>query len=91
MEALAMGLVNRISEPGKALEVAMDLARTLLEFPQYCMRSDRQSLYEQWDLEFAAAMANEINLGISVLQSGETVAGAKHFVGGAGRHGIFGR
>src|SRR6516162_3556093 len=45
-EALGMGLVNRLVEPGKALEAAEELARQLAAFPQRCMRSDRSSAYE---------------------------------------------
>ncbi len=91
MEALAMGLVNRVCEPGSALKTALELAETLCGFPQYSMRSDRQSVYEQFDLEFPAALANETDLGIAVLNSGETQAGASRFASGAGRHGLFGR
>src|ERR1700739_85482 len=37
-EALQMGLVNRLVEPGKALEIALGLARALAEFPQNGLR-----------------------------------------------------
>jgi enoyl-CoA hydratase len=53
------------------------------------MRSDRQSSYEQWDLSFAEAMANETRLGLDVIGSGETREGATRFADGAGRHGRF--
>src|SRR5689334_10394844 len=45
-EALQMGLVNRVVEKGKALEAAVELAKSLAEFPQQGMRSDRLSAYE---------------------------------------------
>lgn len=32
-EALQMGLVNRLVEPGKALETALEMADTLAGFP----------------------------------------------------------
>ncbi len=86
-EALAMGLVNRLAEPGKALECAVELARDLAQFPQACLRSDRLSAIEQWDLPFAEAVRNEYRRGMAVIQSGETDAGAKRFASGAGRHG----
>ena len=53
------------------------------------MRSDRRSSYEQWDLPMPQAMANETALGMQVIASGETRAGATRFAGGAGRHGRF--
>jgi enoyl-CoA hydratase len=38
----------------------------------------------------AAALANEVRLGIEVLGSGESREGAGRFAGGQGRHGRFG-
>ena len=90
-EALRMGLANRLVEPGKALQGALGLARSLTRLPQGCMRSDRLSAYEQWSLPLADAIRNEFRRGISVIESGETVAGARRFAGGEGRHGTFDR
>lgn len=86
-EALAMGLVDRLAGPGRALEEAVALGRTLAAFPQRCLRSDRRSAIEQWDLPFADAMANEVRHGLVPLRSGETLAGAARFAAGEGRGG----
>ncbi|MGI8794302.1 MAG: crotonase/enoyl-CoA hydratase family protein [Acidimicrobiales bacterium] len=86
-EARMMGLANRLCEPGEALREAVALANDLAELPQRCLRSDRESAYEQWDLDFAAAMRRETELGLDVIRSGETQSGAARFAGGAGRHG----
>ena len=88
-EAGRMGLANRVVEPGKALEVAVVLGKELAKFPQRCMRSDRLSSYQQWGLDLEQALANELRLGLEVVRSGETRAGAQRFAGGAGRHGSF--
>ncbi len=56
-------------------------------FPRTCMRSDRLSCYEQWGLSTAEATRNEYRRGMAVLGSGETVAGARRFAAGTGRHG----
>jgi enoyl-CoA hydratase len=88
-EALQIGLANRLVADGRALEEAQSLALRIGQFPQLCMRNDRSSACEQWDLQFDAAMANEFQRGMSVVQSGETVAGASRFADGAGRHGAF--
>lgn len=88
-EALAMGLVNRIVEKGEALGAALALAEEIAAFPQQCVRSDRLSSYEQWSLALPTALRNEFYRGKQVVDSGETVAGALKFVGGAGRHGRF--
>ena len=86
-EAFRMGLANRVVEHGQALEAALRLAGELAALPQTCMRSDRLSSYEQWSLEEADAIRNEFQRGLSVIQSGETRAGAERFASGAGRHG----
>lgn len=86
-EALAMGLVNRVVDPGEALAAAVGLARTLAGFPQRCLRSDRRSAIEQWGLDEPAALAREYQHGIATIRSGETQAGAARFAAGEGRHG----
>ncbi len=89
-EALRIGLANRIAPKGKAREVAEGLARELAAFPQTCLRGDRASAYEQWDLELDAALRNELAHGRKALAA-EARAGASRFVKGAGRHGSFGK
>jgi enoyl-CoA hydratase len=88
-EAHAMGLANRLSQPGAALETALTLAEALARFPQTCLRADRRSAIEQWSLDEAHALRNETRLGLAVIRSGETRAGAGRFAAGAGRHGDF--
>jgi enoyl-CoA hydratase len=88
-EAQTMGLANRLTPPGGALDAALDLSRQLTAFPQACLRSDRRSAYEQWDLSMADAIRNEVHRGLDVVASGETVAGAQRFAQGEGRHGDF--
>jgi len=86
-EALRIGLANRLVEPGEALAGALDLARHIASFPQICMRNDRRSAYEQWGMSLPDALLHETRLGLDVIRSGETLAGATRFAGGAGRHG----
>jgi enoyl-CoA hydratase len=87
-EALRMGLANRLTDPGLALDGASDLAQTIAAYPQKCMRSDRLSVYEQWDLDWAGATRNEFRLGMQVIESGESKQGASRFAEGKGRHGV---
>ncbi len=87
-EALRMGLANRLVEPGGAQKAAVQLATELARLPQTCLRSDRLSAYEQWSLPTAGALVNEFRRGMQVIESGETVAGAKRFSGGEGRGGV---
>lgn len=88
-EALEMGLANRVVADGTALEAAVVLARQIAAFPQGCLRNDRRSALDQWSLDWDAATALEIGLGVETLKSGEGAAGAARFSGGQGRGGSF--
>jgi len=88
-EALAFGLANRVVPVGHALEGALAVARQIAAFPQTCMRNDRASVMAQAGRPFADAMAHEFELGERSLGSGESVAGARRFTEGIGRHGAF--
>jgi enoyl-CoA hydratase len=81
-EALRMGLANRLCEPGETLEVAKKLAHLIAHHPQLCMRSDRRSMYEQWDLDLDQAMRRETEMGIDVVGSGETLTGVGRWSSG---------
>ncbi len=87
-EALSIGLVNRVVPQGRAREEAEKLAREIAAFPQVCMREDRMSAYEQFDLSLTDAIANEFNHGLRSLQAGSQ-EGAARFARGEGRHGRF--
>lgn len=87
VEAEQLGLVNRVVPPGTALAAAIELAQELAALPQICLRNDRRSAIEQWDLAEDDAMRNEAALGRATIDSGETQAGAARFASGAGRHG----
>ena len=84
-EALSMGLANRIVPEGTARAAAEALARDIARFPERCMKNDRLSAYEQGDLAFDDAMANELRRGVDSLV--DAAAGATAFADGAGRHG----
>jgi enoyl-CoA hydratase len=87
-EAQRMGLANRLCEPGQALATALELAEQLTTVPQSCMRSDRLSSYDQWDLGLVDALARELDHGLVPLREGVSRDGAARFAGGAGRHGV---
>ncbi len=87
VEAERIGLANRVTAPGEALATALALAHELAALPQRCLRSDRLSALEQWDLSEDDAQRNELAHGLATIGSGETLSGATRFAGGAGRHG----
>ena len=86
-EALRIGLVERVVEPGSALAAARELAREIASFPQGALRGDRRSVLRQWSLGWREALLSEYREGMAAMQSGEALAGARRFAGGEGRHG----
>ena len=86
-EALEIGLVDRVVEPGMALKEARALARQLAGFPQGALRADRRSANAQWSLGFEDAMRAEFRGGVEIIASGQAQEGARRFTEGAGRHG----
>jgi enoyl-CoA hydratase len=86
-EALRIGLIERLVEPGQALAEATAVARELAAFPQGAMRGDRSSVLHQWSLSLDDAMRAEYRAGLEVIVSGEAQEGARRFAEGKGRHG----
>src|SRR5262249_31116060 len=86
-EALAMGLANRITEPGAALDGAVTLAHELARLPELCLRSDRRPSSAPRGLTLDGALADRRERGAATIASGETLEGASRFASGAGRHG----
>jgi len=87
-EAYEFGLANRKVGAGQALFEALELAREIAKFPQLCMRADRMSAHQQWNLNFPDALINEAEGGLKPLAE-ETQAGAARFAAGKGRSGDF--
>lgn len=85
-----MGLVNRVVPKGNARESAIKLAHQIAAFPQTCLRGDRMSAIEQFDLPFDQAITNEFKHGLRSLEK-EAESGAVRFTREAGRHGHFGQ
>ena len=85
-EALAIGLATRVVPTGTARQAAEELARTLAQFPQECLRHDRASVYDGVGLDLRHALAVEYEHGRVALAT-EAVAGASRFNAGEGRGG----
>lgn len=86
-EALQIGLANRVVPKGTALVAARALGHELVRLPQTCLRNDRLSAYEGFDLPLEEALGNEFRRGLESLR--EADEGVGRFVGGEGRHGAF--
>jgi enoyl-CoA hydratase len=86
-EAMRMGLANRLTEPGAALDEAVALAHALAALPQTCLRNDRRSAYEQAGMSLEDALAHEFALGTSTLADPALRDNLRRFASGEGRHG----
>jgi len=84
-EALQIGLVNRLAEPGEALDGAVEIAWQLALPPQRCLRNDRLAVYAGAGLSIDQAMAQEFSIGLDSLE--DAIEGTKPFLEGEGRHG----
>lgn len=89
-EAKSMGLADRLTPAGEALEGAVTLAEQLAGFPQLAMLSDRESTITQWNYPTEEAIDREIEGAKPAFQQ-QFQSGASRFVGGVGRHGAFER
>ncbi len=87
-EALQMGLANRVVPNGSARAAAESLAAEIARFPQACMKVDRASSYRQWDMSLDAALHDEAEGGLPIIDQ-EAIEGAARFKSGLGRGGDF--
>lgn len=85
-EAVRMGIVNRLVEPGEAFAEAMALAKAIASRPQSALRSDRLSVYEQWSLDQDTALLNEFRHGMAAVETGEMRGGLDRFEAGRETH-----
>jgi enoyl-CoA hydratase len=84
-EALAIGLVGEVVEPGQHLERALEMAAALARFPQPTMLADRRAAIEGLGLPLADGLALEAQAGPATYA--EAAAGAQRFASGEGRGG----
>ncbi|XP_071451946.1 probable enoyl-CoA hydratase [Hetaerina americana] len=89
-EAHEWGLANRIVAVGTALGQALNLARSIVKFPQQCLLADRASAYEA-ALSPSTSFLQETAAAISNLElMKECVEGSTRFSEeGMGKHGKF--
>ena len=70
---------------GRRANGAEELAAELAALPQLCLRADRLSALGQWGMSESDAM--DVEFGSLSRVAAESLAGAKRFADGAGRHG----
>ena len=87
-ECHRIGFCERLAPPGKAREVAEQLAAEIARFPQDAVRTDLLSVYRQHGLRVRPALESEWDCSVAVI-AGEGTTGANRFKAGKGRHGDF--
>ena len=87
-EAIDIGLADRLSPAGSALDTALELADLIAAFPQSTVRSDRLAVLEGLGRPPAEGLAIERRHGLGVLDT--AAKGAARFEEGSGRSGTFG-
>ena len=85
-EALRIGLADRLTPEGKALEMARSLAKEISYFPPLAMRADRFAAWAAHDGDEAAMLIQE-DIGAQAAKKAEAAMGAIRFKRGAGRDG----
>lgn len=85
VEALQIGLANRVVPTGQSRAAAEELAAELAALPQQCLRADRLSALQQWGESEKEAM--DVEFASMSRVKNESLSGAQRFAGGAGRHG----
>jgi len=84
-EALAIGLLTEVVEPGRHVERALELAEGLASVPQATLLADRRALLEGSGLPLAEGLALEARSGPEVYAAAQE--GAARCAAGAGRGG----
>ncbi len=79
-EALQLGLTNRISAPGKALEEALSLASSIAENGPSAIRHALTVIRKTNDLTTQEALELETEEAVSLIVSGESVHGISAFL-----------
>jgi len=82
VEALQMGLVNQLSEPGQCLGGALELARTIAANGPRAVGASLAVLRQAGDLPAAEALALESTQAVDLILSKECVAGITAFLSG---------
>ncbi len=84
-EAERWGLVNRIADPGEALDRAIAVAERIASYPQQTIRTDLKAIYEGMGVPLDRGLEIEAWNGLHSMPTAQ--AGATRFAEGEGRHG----
>jgi enoyl-CoA hydratase len=77
--AAELGLVNRVADPGKALEVALELADQVAANAPLALRASKKALNNQWSWDDETFWAKQGELAAGVFTSEDAIEGATAF------------
>ena len=78
-QASQYGLINRLAEPGKALEVAMELARKLVKNAPLALSASKTIMQKTRTLDLALAFDVQRSISVPLFQSEDAKEGAQAF------------
>ncbi|MBC2713398.1 MAG: enoyl-CoA hydratase/isomerase family protein [Desulfosarcina sp.] len=81
-EAMRMGLINRISAPGKALEEAVEMAEAIIRNGPQAVRSALKVIRAGRNLSLQATLDLEQQTAVDLIASGECLHGIGAFLSG---------
>ena len=79
-EALVMGVINRISKPGKALEEALELAKGIADNGPEAVRHALKVIRKTSDLSYMDALLMESQEAVELILTGECIHGIGAFM-----------
>jgi enoyl-CoA hydratase/carnithine racemase len=79
-EAARIGLVNRVVETGKALEVAVEIASGIASRAPLAVREAKRVIDLAWDLPIDEGLAAELDASERVFRSEDMIEGAAAFL-----------
>jgi enoyl-CoA hydratase len=81
-EALSLGLVNRVSEPGKALEASIQMAGQIMRNGPLAVQHALRVIRAGRDLSLHAALDFEQRTAVDLIATGECLQGIGAFLDG---------
>jgi enoyl-CoA hydratase/carnithine racemase len=78
-EAHRIGLAQRLTEPGGAMEEAMEMARTIASFSPDAVQGTKRLAYDSWDLSWEEALDWELEISERSFRTPDALEGFTAF------------
>ena len=81
-EAMRLGLVNELAQPGYALDVALRMAAGLVAMPPLALRAIKGAIDRSFDLPLDAGLEYERNVCHAIFATQDRIDGVRNFLNG---------